>query len=157
MEVKPYPIEFRQRIVEVVDQQDHTIAEVAEIFGVTERYIYKLLKLRQDLGDLSPRPLGGGAKAKLNDSMLLRLADLVAEFPDATLAELRELLRRRSRVKVSTNTVWRGLKKIDFTLKKRPDAPAKRIRKSGPHLAGSRGSCRPNGSGQLMNLEPIWP
>ena len=138
MGVKPYPIEFRQRIVEVVDQQYHTIEEVAEIFGVTERYIYKLLKLRQDLGDLAPRPPGGGTKAKLNDRMLLRLADLVAAFPDATLEELRELLRRRSRVKVSTNTVWRGLKKIDFTLKKRPAAPARRISKSGPHFAESR-------------------
>lgn len=136
--MKSYPIEFRQRIVEVVDQQYHTIEEVAEIFGVTERYIYKLLKLRQDLGDRSPRPPGGGTKAKLNDRMLLRLADLVAEFPAATLEELRELLRRRSRVKVSTNTVWRGLKKIDFTLKKRPDAPARRISQSGPHFAESR-------------------
>jgi transposase len=153
--VKPYSIEFRRRIVEVVDQQYNTIEEVAEIFGVTEHYIYKLLRLRHDRGDLSPRPPGGGTKAKLTDRMLLRLADLVGEFADATLEELRELLRRRYRVKVSTNTVWRGVKKLDFTVKKRPGAPAKRIRKSGLHFAECRLSCRPNRAGQLMNLAPI--
>jgi len=136
--MKPYPLELRQRIVEAVDQQYNTVEEVAEIFGVTERYIYKLLKLRREVGDLSPQPPGGGAKAKLDEQMLLRLAELVAEFPDATLDELRELLRRRCRVEVSTNTVWRGLEKIAFPLKKRPGAPGKRINGSGRHFADSR-------------------
>lgn len=135
--MKPHPLELRRRIVEVVDEQYNTIQEVAEIFGVSERYVYKLLKLCRDVGDLSPHPHAGGAKAKLDEPMLLRLAELVAEFPDATLNELRGLLRRRYRVKVSTNTVWRGLKKIDFTLKKRPDAPAKRISGSGRHFVKS--------------------
>ena len=49
--MKPYPLELRQRIVEAVDQQYNTIAEVAEIFGVTERYVYKLLKLRREVRD----------------------------------------------------------------------------------------------------------
>lgn len=135
--MKPYPIEFRQRIVDVVEQQYDTIAEVAAIFGVTERYIYKLLQLRHDRGDLSPRPPGGGPKAKLTAPILVRLAALVGEFPDATLEELRELLRRRARVTVSTNTVWRGLQKLNVTLKKRLAAPAKRIPKSGPPFAAS--------------------
>src|SRR5262249_17831288 len=43
----------------------------------------------------------------LDEPKLLQLAELVAEFPDATLEELRELLRRRCRLSISVNTVCR--------------------------------------------------
>jgi transposase len=98
-------LEFRQRIVAAVDQQEHTIEKVAALFGVSERYVYHLLKLRRKTGDLSQLPHGEGAPLKLDGAKLLELAGLVAEFPDATLDELRELLRRRCRVNVSINTV----------------------------------------------------
>jgi transposase len=116
--MKPHPLELRQRIVAAVDQQEHTVEEVAALFDVSERYVYQLLKLRRETGDLSPLPHGGGAMAKLDEANLLKLADLVAKFPDATLDQLRDLLRRRFRIQVSINTVWRGLRQIDFTLKK---------------------------------------
>ncbi|QQS45216.1 MAG: transposase [Acidobacteriota bacterium] len=118
--MKAHPLELRQRIVEAVDQREHTVEEVATIFNVSTRYVYQLLKLRRETGDLSPLPHGGGAVAKMDESKLLELAALIGEFPDATLAELQELLRRRCRVKVSINTVWRALRQIDFTLKKVP-------------------------------------
>ena len=130
--MKPHPLELRQRIVAAVDQQEHTIEEVAALFSVSERYVYQLLKLRRDTGDLSPLPHGGGAVAKLDEVNLLKLADLVAEFPDATLGELRDSLRRRCRIRVSINTVWRGLQQIDFTLKKSLVERVKRVPKNVP-------------------------
>jgi transposase-like protein len=51
--MNPYPVELRQRIVAAVEQKSQTIEEIAEIFGVTERYVYKLLKLHREVGDLS--------------------------------------------------------------------------------------------------------
>ena len=123
--MKAYPLELRQRIVEAVDQQFGTMEEIAELFGVTERYVYKLLKLSRETGDLAPRPHGGGAKAKLTEKKRVTLAALMAEFPDATLEEIRELLRRRCRLQVCVNTVWRALRQINVTLKKRPVAPVK--------------------------------
>ena len=65
--MKPLPLELRQRIVDAVDQQRGTYAEIAEMFGVTERYLYKLLALRRTTGDLAPKPHGGGAVAKIKD------------------------------------------------------------------------------------------
>ncbi|MGH9768390.1 MAG: hypothetical protein ACREAB_13245 [Blastocatellia bacterium] len=56
----------------------------------------------------------------MDDRHLLKLAELIAKFPDATLDGLRELPRRRCRVSVCINTIWRGLQQIDFTLKKEP-------------------------------------
>jgi transposase len=136
--MNPYPVELRQRIVAAVEQKSQTIEEIAEIFGVTERYVYKLLKLHREVGDLAPLPHGGGAQAKLNEAKLLKLAELVAEFPDATLEELRELLRRRCRLSVCVNTVWRALRQIDFTLKKSRAAPAKRALRNGRPLARNK-------------------
>ena len=135
--MKSYPLELRQRIVESVEQQDGTIAEVAELFNVSERYVYKLLNLHLVSGDLALRPHGGGAPAKLDEKKLCTLAELIAETPDATLAQLRQGLRRRCRVSVCTNTVWRAVRQLDLTLKKRRAAPAKPIRKSAPPSAKS--------------------
>jgi transposase len=136
--MKPHPLELRQRIVAAVDQQEHTVEEVAALFGVSERYVYQLLKLRRETGNLAPLPHGGGAALKLDEARLLRLADLVAEFPDATLEELRQLLRRRARLSVCLNTVWRGLQQIGFTLKKSPAGHAKPARKNEPRSARNK-------------------
>jgi transposase len=41
--MKTYPIELRQKIVDAVDQQLGTYKEIAEMFSIAERYIYKLV------------------------------------------------------------------------------------------------------------------
>lgn len=135
--MKPYPLELRQRIVAAVEQQHGTIGEVAELFNVTERYVYKLLNLHSASGDLAPRLHGGGAPLKLDEKKVCTLADLIAETPDATLEQLREGLRRRCRVTVCTNTVWRAVERLDLTLKKRRAAPAKPTWRSAPPSAKS--------------------
>jgi transposase len=116
--MKTYPIELRQKIIDAVDQQLGTYEEIAEMFGVTEQYIYKLLRQRRETGSLAPLPRGGGAQAKLSEEHLLTLAELVARQPDATLEELRRQLRRETKVEASISTIWRGLERIEFTQKK---------------------------------------
>lgn len=118
--MKTYPIELRQKIVDAVDQQLGTYKEIAEMFGIAERYVYKLLKQRRETGSLASLPRGGGAMTKLNEEHLLTLAELVARQPDATLEELRQQLRRETKVEASISTIWRGLERIEFTPKKRP-------------------------------------
>jgi len=111
-------MELRQRIIDAVDQQFGTYNEIAEMFGIAERYIYKLLKQRRETGSIAPLPRGGGAMTKLDEEHLLMLAELVARHPDATLEELRQQLRRNTKVETSISTVWRGLELIEFTQKK---------------------------------------
>lgn len=101
-----------------VDQQTHTISELAELFQVTERYIYKLLKLRRDDGDLTPLPHRGGSAPLFDDAKLLPLAQLVAAYPDATLKELQPLVRRQGRLQVCLTTIWSARRKLDLTVKK---------------------------------------
>lgn len=124
--MKAYPLELRQRIVDAVDRQVGTVEQVANNFGVTERYVYQLLARRRETGTLTPRPHGGGARAKLDARRLQKLAELSAAQPDATLSALRGMLNRRQRTKVSTTTVFRGLSKLNQTREKSPGAGAKR-------------------------------
>jgi transposase len=123
--MKAHPIELRERIVNAVEQKTQTIEQIAILFNVTERYIYKLLKIHRGGGDLAPKPHGGGAPAKLTETHRRKLAEFIDTAPDATLEELRELLRRRSRLSVSINTVWRAVDALGITVKKRRVAPAK--------------------------------
>jgi transposase len=116
--MKTYPIELRERIVKAVEKEIGTIAEVAEIFGVGERFIYKLLKQRREEGSIAPKPHGGGAVARLNEQQLDVLAEIVSKNPDATLEELREELNKKTKVSISVTTVWRRLEDIEVTLKK---------------------------------------
>ena len=124
--MKPCPLELRERIVGAVDQHTHTMAELADLFQVSERYIYKLLQLRRDTGDLTPLPHSGGTPPLLDDAKLLHLAQLVAQYPDATLKELQTLVTRHCRVTVCLTTIWSALHKLALTLKK--NTPRRRSR-----------------------------
>lgn len=117
--MKPYPIELRERIIAAVDKEEYTIEEIAEIFGVKERFIYRMLSKRRELGHIAPQEHGGGAVAKMNEQEKDALAAILRENADATLEELKELLKKQVKVEVSISTIWRRLKDLKLTLKKR--------------------------------------
>lgn len=134
--MKACPLELRERIVGAVDQRTHTIAELAELFQVTERSIYKLLKRRRDSGSLAPLPHGGGVAPIFDADKLAQLANFVTEAPDATLKELQTLVRRYCRVEVCLTTIWSALKTLQLTVKK--NSSRRRSRPAGTrHLSSS--------------------
>jgi transposase len=153
--MKPYPLELRERIVSSVDQKTHTIAELAEIFQITERYIYKLLKLRRETGDLTPLPHSGGVEPILNEQRLLIVADLVAHYPDATLKEYRALIHTHCGVQVCLTTVWAAMEKSAFTRKKKPAARRQQTRQNAQLLAKNRKPSRRPESGSSTSLASI--
>jgi transposase len=62
------------------------------------------------------------------------LTDLVAKMPDATLDELREQMKKLTRVEVSITTLWRILDALGLSRKKSPAGQQKPIRKNKPGL-----------------------
>lgn len=133
-----YSLDLRQRIIDAVERGDKAKREIAEIFGVHESFIYKLLRQQRERGDLAPLPHGGGAEAILKEVHLTLLAALVAASTDATLEELREQMKKKGRVEASTTTIWRGLEALGISRKKRPGAMTKPIRQRGPRSRGSK-------------------
>jgi transposase len=127
-----YSLDLRERIVGAVERQLGSKRKIAELFGVHESFIYKLLRQKRDRGDIAPLPHGGGARAKLSDDHLRQLPDLVAATPDATLDELREQIEKKARVTVSLSTLCRSLQALGLSRKKRPSARPKPTQRSAP-------------------------
>jgi transposase len=63
--MRPYSIDFRQKIIEVYEQEKTSIRKVAERFCVAKSFVQKLLKQAQKTGDISPKRQGGNSPAKV--------------------------------------------------------------------------------------------
>lgn len=53
--MKPYSLGFRQKIVEVYERDKLSIRKLAKRFNVATSFIQKLLKQRQETGDIAPK------------------------------------------------------------------------------------------------------
>jgi transposase len=110
--MRAYSLDLRERVVADLDA-GMSQAETARKYRVSTRWLYKLLRQRDETGDLAPRRNRTGPPRALAGREE-ELAELVRQSPDATLEELRQELAAA----VSTVTVWRALKSLGLTLKK---------------------------------------
>ena len=127
-----YSLDLRERIVEAVERRVGSKRTIANLFGVHESFIYKLLRQKRERGAIAPLPHGGGAQAKLSAEQRQVLPDLVTATPDATLDELRGQLKKRTRVAVSLSTVCRSVQALGLSRKKSPSGPPKLNLPPGP-------------------------
>jgi transposase len=131
--MKAYSMDLRLRIVQAYDHGEGSQAELAEQFQISERSIQRLLRQRRQTGSIAPQLHGGGRVAKVHGPTLLRLKQAVAEFPDASLDELRD----RCGVDGSRMCIFRALRRLRITRKKsRSPAPNSRTQTS-----SSNGRC----------------
>lgn len=119
--------------MDAVARQSGSKRQIAALFGVHESFLYKLLRQRRDRGDIAPLPPGGGAHANLSAAHLRHLSALARATPDATLAELREQMKKRARVGVSLSTLCRGLQALGRSRKKSPSMRPKPTLTSEPY------------------------
>ena len=123
--MQPCPKELRERIIAAAEKNTHTNAQLAVLFGVSERYIYTLLRKHRSGESIAPKGHGGGAVAKVTEAHRSKIKAFIEGSPDATLAEIQEFLRRRCRVTVSISTTWRAVESTGMTLKESRVVPAK--------------------------------
>jgi transposase len=141
--MKPLSNDLRERILDAVDDREGSRRKLAARFRVDTSTITRSLQLRRQTGSFEPRPHGGGTAPALDRDGLERLRALVAEAPDATL----DALRRGLGVDGSIMIVWRGLRKLDITRKKKSRRATERDR---PDVREGRRSFR-------REVEPIEP
>ncbi len=116
---KPHPIELRTRVVAYVDE-GHGHREAARHFRVSPKFVNDLVKLRRETGSLAPRRQGnGGGHGKLA-AVTDWIEARVAARGEITLDELAAELADTHGLVVHRGTVWRVLRGLGLTHKKRP-------------------------------------
>jgi transposase len=85
--MKPYSIKFRQKILEVYENENISLRKLAQRFRVAKSFLQKLLKQYRTTGDLSPQTQGGSPPSKLQEEQLMTLIEIIESNNDATLEE----------------------------------------------------------------------
>lgn len=116
--MKTYSMDLRERVLAACDASDGTKRQIARRFGVSESWVYFLMKRRRDTGQIVSWDSHAGRKAIFKGQGLQRLKALVEQHPDATLEELRDL----SGQDCSVMAVHRALERLGAARKKRHSA-----------------------------------
>ena len=124
--MKPYSLDLRQKIIDVYETVPISQRQLAKRFGVTLSFIEKRLKQRRETGSIAPKVRTQQTPTKLNEANLAVLRQLVEAHNDATLEELRNLLKQATGIQVGRSTIDRMLKKLNLTLKKKRSTRAKK-------------------------------
>lgn len=119
------PMDLRRRIVEAYERKEGTYFELAQRFGVGEATVYRLLKLKRERGNVRPDGPTG-----VTEEELPAFVQLVNEFPEATLDQLREAWVSRTRRQLSRSSIVRALCRAGITRKRanarRNDGPTRK-------------------------------
>ena len=125
---KAYSMDLRERVAADHDAGLGTKA-VALKYSVSPAWVRRLIQQRRERGDLAPRQ-GGHYPRKFSRE---RLAQLVEQQPDATLAELREQLG----VDCALSAIHKALRQLEITYKKRRSTPPNRTGRTSPSAAST--------------------
>ncbi|MFN0192987.1 MAG: transposase [Aestuariivirga sp.] len=112
---RPLSMDMRERIVAAV-QSGLSRNAAAKRFAVAPSSAIKLMQAYKATGSLAPKKMGGYRKAILVPHEATVKA-LVAETPDATLAELGSALRKK-KIKVGRSALAAFLSRLRLTFKK---------------------------------------
>jgi transposase len=111
--MRAIPIGTRQRIIQLYEQGKST-REISEFLGFCVAAVRRVRQQFKQRGNLQPQTHLCGRKTLLTSARKARLQKLVADQPDATLAELGARLDRPFR----TSTVDLWLRRLGLSCKK---------------------------------------
>jgi transposase len=116
---KPLSLELRSRVVDFVEE-GHTHRSAAAQFRVSIKFVNDMVLLKRRTGLLEAKPQGnGGGHGKLA-GVAGWIERRIQEKRDLTLDELVVELRDGPGVAVHRVSVWRHLRSLGLTHKKRP-------------------------------------
>ncbi len=151
--MKAYPVEFRQRVVDL-HGQGWTTREIRQALGVSRAWVDSIKRLRR-----AGEPLGIESSANRRTSLAqrqgARLTARVTEHPGTTLAELKADLGLTE----SIGAICKALHALGLSLKKSrsgpPSGTAQTSPGSGPNgRSSARGSTRAASSSSTRRSAP---
>lgn len=130
-----YSQDLRDRVLAAADRGMPT-KQIAQVFMVSPAWVRRVKQRRSDCGETTPRKMGGPGPIKIDRT---HLAELVREHPDATLAELRDMLG----VDCAISSVSAALIKMGLSFKKRRSTPPSRTGPTSPRRGQPGRTARP--------------
>ena len=136
-----YSADLRERVLLLGARGRLSRARIAALFQVAESTVYRWLQTWRR----EPKPHAGGPAPRLDEAALQKLAAIVAEANDLSLAAYVQRLRERAGVTASGPTICRALQKLGLRRKKEPAGagagPARYRRRPG-YVADRTGPAR---------------
>lgn len=116
-----YSLDLRKKVLAALETEPSSNV-VAERFNVSGSFVRKLRARVRLTGNPAPLPPPGKVRIVDPDGEEL-LQQLVSKYPDATLDKLVRLFPRHGGRRVSDTTIWRTLRRMGMSLKKKPSTP----------------------------------
>lgn len=123
---RPYSDDLRRKLLEAHDQGKGTLAQLADGFGVSLAWAWKISSARRRTGSAERKPYQAGPKIRVDHEAVRRL--LEAE-PGLYLRELQAALKASTGTQVSTPHLWKIVGELGFRLKKSRSTPPNVTRK----------------------------
>ena len=116
--MKAYSNDLRQKIIQAYENKEGSYRQLAKRFSVSLGFVQNLRKRYRETGQVDPLPHGGGSSPKLTPSQMKLVAELIAEDPEAILAELCDRLYAITQVRLSQATMSRIRNRLRLNQKK---------------------------------------
>jgi transposase len=151
-----YSLDLRQRIVDTYLAGEGSQRNIAKRFRVSLTTVKTYLKLYQKTGKLLPKEHTRGRKPAISNKQLSVVKILLKEQSDMTLTELCTTFEEQTGTRVGSTSMWRAIKKINLTYKKRlymlTNKIVKMLKQNEKHFYNCRKDLSLKGSYLLMKL-----
>lgn len=111
------PVKVREAIV-LAQERGLTYAQTADLLGIGEATVSRVLRRHRESGSVAPRPRGGGNFSPIAGPTARVLESLLADAPDLTVAEIAIALNARCGIATSRSAVQRALHRLGYSQKK---------------------------------------
>ena len=108
--MKPYSIDFREKVVKTYEQGNTSIRKLAAKFDVSKAFVQRLLKQKKLTGEVQPQKQGGRMNTQMQEYST-QIVQMVENYPDLTLSEYCEYWGETYNQWVSSSTMCRALQK----------------------------------------------
>ena len=115
---KAYSNDLRRKLLEAYDRGEGSLRELAERFGVSSPYAWKISAQRKRTGQVERVEQRHGPESKVTRAVEQQVRTWVRQQPDLTLVEIQERLWETARLALSVARVWQVLRRMQLRLKK---------------------------------------
>ena len=148
--MRAYSTDLKERLVRAV-ANGLPMREAARRFEVAVTTVKRAVVQQRETGSLERRPIPGRPRAISREQEAVLRARLAAA-PDATVLEHCAWWEEHQGQQVSEVTMWRAVRRLGWTHKKRPWQPVNATRRSAP--PGAQRSPRATRSSSSFSMKP---